>query len=158
MRGNPTPLSSTALATISLMVIKKDAGRTVKLINNNPLRSVYDKSAVFSHQRDFAKINFLLFNIADLLCFGCFPVDFTVSKAIHVKNHQSDNNFQRSRIGHAFLNTLLHIIPDITKLITDKLQRTLPAKIRNGKTLLKAPCKPRLPRFAGANPFWRNFS
>ncbi|OQC53569.1 MAG: hypothetical protein BWX55_00997 [Deltaproteobacteria bacterium ADurb.Bin022] len=113
----------------TFIVIKKDARRTVQLINDHPFRSVNDEGTVLRHQRNFTEVNFLFLDIADLLGFGRFTGPFPFDGTLRLKNNQPDHDLQRRRIGHSFLNTFFHIIPDITQFIAHKFQRTFPAEI-----------------------------
>jgi len=119
-------------------VIKKDTRRTVQLIDDHPFRPVNDEGTVFRHQRNFAEVNFLFLDIADLLGFGRFTGTFPFGGAIGLKHNQPDHDLQGSRVGHSFLNTFFHIIPDITQFIAHKFQRTFPAEIRNRKNALES--------------------
>ncbi|OPZ52915.1 MAG: hypothetical protein BWY90_00896 [Deltaproteobacteria bacterium ADurb.BinA014] len=103
----------------------------MQLTNDNALGTVDNKSAIFRHQRNFPKVNLLLFNIPDRFCFQGFLA--FVRKTVCVKNNKSHHDFQRGSIGHAFLNALFNIIPDITNFIAYKFQRAFSAEIRNGE-------------------------
>jgi len=123
----------------SLVVIKKDPGRPVQLADDHAFRSVDDKRAVFRHQRNFTEVNFLFLNVADRFGLGRFTVAPAVGQPVGVKHHQTDHDFQRSGIGHAFLNALLHVVPDIADLVADKFQGAFSAEVRNRENALKSP-------------------
>src|ERR1041385_7597028 len=73
----------------------------MQLADNDALRAVDDESAVLGHQRNFAEINFLLFDVA---------YRFGVSVWIFVENREPDNNFQRCRVSHAAFLTLGNVV------------------------------------------------
>src|SRR5215510_7792133 len=50
--------------------LKEHAGRTVELAHDHALRAVHDERAVLRHQRNIAKENFLLLDVADALVAG----------------------------------------------------------------------------------------
>src|SRR5690606_30431250 len=93
------------------------------------------------------KIDFLLFDIADRLGLSFFTMIPAVSKPVGVKHHQPDHDLQGSGIGHAFLNALPHIIPDIPDFIAYKFQRTLSAEIRNRENALESTLQADVPPF-----------
>src|SRR5262249_45711452 len=63
--------------------------------------TVDDERTVLRHQRNIAKENFLLFDIADALVAGL---------GIFVVNRQPDRDLERSGIGHAALFALGYVI------------------------------------------------
>ena len=48
-----------------LILIKKDPRGAMKLADDHPFRTVDDEGPVFCHQRDFTKIDLLLFDRLD---------------------------------------------------------------------------------------------
>src|SRR5450432_482818 len=80
---------------------KEHAGRAVQLADNDALGTVDNEGTILGHQRNVAKENFLLFNIANALVAG-FRVLIVDGKA--------NGYFQRRRIGHAALFALSYVI------------------------------------------------
>jgi hypothetical protein len=64
----------------------------MQLADDDALGAVDDERAVLGHQRDFAEIDFLLFDVANR---------FRAGVRILVENRQADDDLQRSGIGHA---------------------------------------------------------
>ncbi|OPY11504.1 MAG: hypothetical protein A4E66_01345 [Syntrophus sp. PtaB.Bin001] len=110
-------------------MVKKYAWRSVQLTDNNAFRSINNESPLFGHQRNFTKINLLLFYVSD---------GFLIRQTVRVKNYESYHNFQGSRIGHTLLNALVYIITNISYFITNEFQGALSTEIRNRKYAFKS--------------------
>src|SRR5579862_148980 len=86
---------------LGLLALEEDAGRAVQLRYDDALGSVDDERSVIGHQRDFAEEDFLLLDVADGLIAGF---------RIFVENRQPDGDFERSRVRHAALFALGHVV------------------------------------------------
>ncbi len=73
----------------------------MQLRYDDALRAVDDEGAVFRHQRNFAEENFLFLDVAD---------GFYAGFGILIENREPDGDLQRSRVGHAALFALSHIV------------------------------------------------
>ena len=93
--------------------LEKDARRPVQLADDDTLGAVYDERAVFGHQRDVSKVDFLLLDVPDGLAVGF---------GVLVPDHQSHRDLERNRKGHPALLAFLHRVLDV------KLHRT-PAEL-----------------------------
>ena len=60
---------------LTLVVVKENAWRSVQLRNNDTFGAVNDKRAVVRHERDFAHVDLLLFDVFDFLTGGFFVVN-----------------------------------------------------------------------------------
>ena len=80
---------------------EEDARRTVQLADDDALGTIDDEGAVLRHQRNVAVENFLLLDVAN---------GFRAGVGILVVNGQSYGDFQRRRVRHAALLTLVHVI------------------------------------------------
>ncbi len=118
------------------------------MADNDPLRPVDDEGAVFGHQGNFTKVDFLLLDVPDGL---------GLDIPLRIKNDQSDHDLQRRRIGHSLLDALLLIIPDRANPVTDELQGTFPAEIRNGKDAVKGALQTIVPSFVLIGPLLKKF-
>ncbi len=121
---------------LSLVVIEEDTGRAVELADDHPLRTVDDERPVLRHEGNFAEVDLLLLDIADLLL---------TRGRIDVENQQPDDDLQRRRITHPLLNALLDIIANVPDLVTHKLERAFLAIIENGKDALEGPLEAVIP-------------
>ena len=59
--------------TLTLVMIKNNTGRPVQLTDNNSLSSINNKGTSFSHEWNFAHVDFLFFNIANVAS-SCFLI------------------------------------------------------------------------------------
>ena len=76
----------------------------MQLAYNNTLGAVDDERTVLGHQRDFPEIDFLFFDVADRLCAGV---------RILVEDRETDDDLQRSRVGHPAFLTFGYVILQI---------------------------------------------
>ncbi|EKD22007.1 MAG: hypothetical protein ACD_87C00215G0004 [uncultured bacterium] len=120
----------------------------MQLADNDPLRPVDDEGAIFGHQRDLTKVDFLLLDVPDGLGFDI---------PLRIKNDQSDHNLQRRRVSHSFLDALLLIIPDGANPVADELQGTFSAEIRNRKDAVKGALQTIVRPFIRIDPFLKKF-
>src|SRR5579864_8694263 len=81
--------------------LEEHAWRTVQLADDDALGTVDDEGAVLRHQRNVAKENFLLLNIANRTITGL---------GVLVENRQTHGDFERRGISHAALFALRHVI------------------------------------------------
>ena len=96
---------------LAAIVFEEHAGRTVKLRDNDALRSVNHKGSGAGHERNFAHVHFLL---ADFLGRGL--ADFAI------KQDQPYLGAQRRRIGQAAQLTFLDVKHRLAKRIADELK------------------------------------
>ena len=99
---------------LALVVVKKDAGRTVELRHDDPLGAVHHERTVHGHQRDFAEVDLLLLDVLDR------PY---VRLRVDVPDDELNRDLQRRGVGHAALVTLLDVVLRRAKGETDELQR-----------------------------------
>ena len=78
-------------------MIKKDSGGPVELTDNNPLSPVDHEGAMVGHQRDLAKVDFLLFDVFDR------P---RTAAGINIPQDELNGHFKGSGIGHPSLVAL----------------------------------------------------
>ena len=97
---------------LAAVVIKEHAGGTVKLGNNDPLRPVNDKGAVFSHHGHFTHVDLLLLNLLDGLVARLLIID-----------DELDRYPQRHRVGRATENAFLNVKGRFAKAVADIIQR-----------------------------------
>ena len=107
---------------LAFIVIEEHTWRTMQLGNNHSLGTVNDERAVFRHQRHFAHVYFLLFNI-----FDCFV------RRLFVVNDQANFDTQRGRIGHTAKNTFFYIKRGFAKAVTHVLKCCVSRKANDGK-------------------------
>ena len=123
-----------------LILVEKDAGGAMKLADDHPFCAIDDKCSILRHQRDFAKIDFLLLNGFDASDFGLF---------IHIPDDESNRHLNGCGIRHAPQETLVHIVFGLRQAITDEFKRSRFVKVLNWKDGLKDRLKP------GGLPFFR---
>src|SRR5262249_40538699 len=99
---------------LALVVVKKDAGRTMESRHDEPLRAGHHESTVHGHQGDLAEVNLLLLDVLDR------PY---VRLRVDVPDDELNRDLQRRRIGHATLMTLLDVVLRRAKRVTDELER-----------------------------------
>ena len=80
---------------------EENAGRTVQLRDNHPLRSADDECPLIRHQGNLAEEYFLLLDVPDRLLPG---------RLVLLKHGQLEGNFQRRRIVHSALLALVHLV------------------------------------------------
>ncbi len=73
----------------------------MQLADNHALGSIDDECPVLGHQRHVTEEHFLLFDVANAAIAGF---------GVFVENREADGHLQRSRIGHAALFALIHVI------------------------------------------------
>src|SRR5690606_11962220 len=84
------------------VALEENAGRAVKLRDDDALRSVNDKRAVFGHQRDLAEEDLFFLDVADRR---------NARVGVFVENRQADLYLQRNAVGNAaFLAFLLVVL------------------------------------------------
>ncbi|OPY85754.1 MAG: hypothetical protein A4E72_01842 [Syntrophus sp. PtaU1.Bin208] len=110
-------------------MVKKYAWGSVQLADNDSFRSIDNEGPLFGHKGNLTEVDFLLLDVSDVLLIG---------HAVRIKNNESYDNLQGSRIGHPFLNALVDVITYSPYFITYKFQRTFPTEIRNGKYAFKS--------------------
>jgi len=98
-----------------LILIEKDAWRTVELADDDPLRPVDDEGSILSHEGDFTKINLLFLHRLDALGFRLL---------VHIPDDQAHCHLDRGRIGHSPQKTFFHIIFRFGETVTDKFKRS----------------------------------
>lgn len=81
----------------------------MQLRNDDALGAVNDERAVFSHQRQIAKIDLFFLNVAD---------GFLCSFFVLIPDGQANFDMQRHGVGHSALLTFMHVI---FMLQTDRL-------------------------------------
>ena len=88
----------------------------MQLGNDHPLGAVNNKSTVFGHEWNFTHVDFLLFDVLDVL---------DRLAAFAVKNNQVYLNAQRSSIGNAAHDALFDIKGGLTQTIAHVFQRSI---------------------------------
>ena len=83
----------------------------MQLGNDNTLSTVDNKGTVVGHERNFAHVDFLFFNVFN----GAF-------RRFALVDHQTQFHAQRSRIGYATNLTLFNVKYGFAKTVTDILQ------------------------------------
>jgi hypothetical protein len=86
---------------LRLLALEEYAGRAVQLRYDHALGAVDDERAVLGHQRNFAEENFLFLDVADGLVTGF---------RVLIEHGQPDGDLERSRVGHAALFALGHVV------------------------------------------------
>src|SRR5262249_26477086 len=97
---NPRPAVRNDLGQkvgIVVGLLKEDAGRSVKLADYHALGSVDYERAVLGHQRNLAKKDLFLFDVADRFLTGVF---------VGVPHRQANLDLERDSIGHRFFLAL----------------------------------------------------
>jgi hypothetical protein len=83
---------------------EEDAGRTMELADDDPLRPVDDEGSVLRHQGDVAVVDLLLLDVAD----GLGP-----RLRVLVPHHEPDRDLQGHREGHAPFLALVHVVLEL---------------------------------------------
>ena len=109
-------------------MIKKHAGRTVHLRDDDALGAVDDKGAMAGHQGHIAHIDFLLLDIAHAPHAG---------QLVDIPDDQAQRHFQRRRIGNAALLAFFDIIFRFVELVVNEFKRRGVGKILYRKDRLK---------------------
>ena len=107
---------------LALVVIEEHARRAVQLRDDHPLRTVDHKGAVVGHERHFAHVDFLLFDVLDRLV-GALPV----------VDDQAHLDAERAGIGHTTELTFADIEDRRAQSIIDVFQRRIAAVADNGE-------------------------
>lgn len=92
----------------------------MQLRNDNALGTIDNKGTIVGHERNFAHVDFLFFNVF----YGAFW-------RFALIDHQTQFHAQRCRIGHATDLTLFHVKDRFTQAIADILQLRVAAVARN---------------------------
>ena len=100
--------------------VKEDARTTVQLRNDNTLSTIDYKGTVVSHERNFAHVDFLFFNVF----YGAF-------RRFALVDHQTQFYAQRCGIGHATDLTFLNVKHRFAKAVADVLQLGITAVALN---------------------------
>ncbi len=100
--------------------VKEDARTTVQLRNDNTLSTVDNKGTVVGHERNFAHVDFLFFNVFN----GAF-------RRFALVDHQTQFYAQRCGIGHATDLTFLNVKHRFAKAVADVLQLGITAVALN---------------------------
>ena len=107
---------------LALVMIEDHAGRTVQLRNDDALGSVDDERARFGHERNFAHVNFLLFNVADIA---------RASFLIDIVHDETNRDLQRSGESHAALAALTHVVLGLFKRVAFEFQGSRAIEVFN---------------------------
>ena len=102
---------------LALVVVKKDAGRTVELGDDDPLGAVDDEGPGLGHERHFAHVDFLFLNILD---------DLGTGRGIAVIDDQAQQDAQGGGVGGAAQMALAHVEGRLAETVTDVLQHRVP--------------------------------
>ena len=73
----------------------------MQLRNDDALSPIDDEGPILGHQRNFAEENFLFLDVAD---------GFVAGLGILIENREPDGDLQRSRVSHAALLALGHVV------------------------------------------------
>ncbi len=92
----------------------------MKLRHDDALSTVNNKGTVIGHERNFAHVNFLLFDVFN----GAF-------RRFALVDHQAQFYAQRCRVGHAADLALFHIKDRLAQTVADVLQLGVTAVARD---------------------------
>ena len=106
------------------VVLKNDAGRTLELVDDDPLCAVDDKSAFFGHQGQGAEIDILLLDVAD---------GAVARGLVRVVDHQAHLDAHGGLVGQAFGNALGLVVLGLAHFVVDELQTGSFIKVFNGE-------------------------
>src|SRR5690606_28763137 len=98
------------------VMIKKHARGAVQLGYNHPFGTINDESTIFCHERYFAHVYFLLFNIFDF---------FDRLAAFTIKYNQVHLDTQRCSVGNTTHNALFYIKGGLTQAVADVFKRSI---------------------------------
>ncbi|MND83910.1 hypothetical protein D3C80_757860 [compost metagenome] len=101
----------TGRVSLTFVTVKEDARATVQLRNDNTLSTVDNKGTVVGHERNFAHVDFLFFDVFN----GAF-------RRFTLVDHQTQFYAQRCRIGHATDLTFFNIKYWFAQTVADVLQ------------------------------------
>ncbi|VDM15228.1 unnamed protein product, partial [Wuchereria bancrofti] len=96
---------------LATVVVEEHARRTVQLGNDHALGTVDDEGTVLGHERNFAHVHFLLFDVLDRFV-----------RRFFVENDQTYFHAQRHGEGHATQDALLDVERRLAQAIADVLQ------------------------------------
>ena len=105
---------------LTFVTVKEDARATVQLRNDNTLGTVDNKGTVVGHERNFAHVDFLFFNVFDGAFWRFALVD-----------HQTQFYAQRCRISHATDLTFFNVKNRFAQTVADVLQLGITAVALN---------------------------
>ena len=100
----------------TLIGVKEDAWATVQLRNDNTLSTVDNKGTVVGHERNFAHVHFLFFDVFN----GAF-------RRFALVDHQTQFYAQRCGVSHATNLTFLNIKHRFAQAVADVLQLRITA-------------------------------
>ena len=106
------------------VVLKNDAGRTLELVDDDPLCAVDDKSAFFGHQGQGAEIDILLLDVAD---------GAVARGLVRVVDYQAHLDAHGGLVGQAFGNALGLVVLGLAHFVVDELQTGSFIKVFNGE-------------------------
>ena len=112
--------------SLATVVVEEHAWGAVQLGNDHALGTVDNEGTVLGHERDFAHVHFLLFDVLDR--FG---------RRFFVENDQTDFYPQRYGIGYAAQRTFLDIKSRLAQAITDVLQSSIAGVADNRENRLE---------------------
>ncbi len=95
---------------LALVVVEEDAGRPVKLGDDDALGAVDDEGPVLGHQRDLTEVDLLLLDVADRL---------GPSLIVDVPDHQADDDLDRRREGTTAGAALVGVVFGTVKAVGD---------------------------------------
>ena len=101
----------TGRVSLTFVTVKEDARATVQLRNDNTLGTVDNEGTVVGHERDFAHVDFLFFNVFN----GAF-------RRFALVDHQTQFHAQRCGIRHATDLTFFNIKNRFAQTVADVLQ------------------------------------
>ena len=111
-----------------LVVLEENPRRTMELTDDDTLGAIHHERTILSHQRDLAKIDFLLLDVSNA------PI---VGLGIHIPQHHLNGHLKRCRVGHAALVTILNIIFRLAETVTNEFQGGRIVKVFDGENRLK---------------------
>ena len=107
---------------LATVVIKEHARRAVQLGDDNTFGAIDDESPVLGHERDFAHVDFLFFDVLNRLVSRLFVI-----------NDQAYFDAQRSGIRDAAQHALLHIENGFAQPVINILKRRITGVARDRK-------------------------
>ena len=110
--------------SLATVVLKDDARRTLQLVNDDALGAVDDKRALFRHQGQGAKIDILLFDVAD----GAVARSF-----IGVIDNQAHLDAHGCLVGQPLGNALGLVVLGFANFIADEFKTGGLIEILNGE-------------------------
>ena len=110
--------------SLAAVVLKDDARRALQLVNDDALGAVDDKRALFRHQGQGAKIDILLFDVAD----GAVARSF-----IGVIDNQAHLDAHGCLVGQPLGNALGLVVLGFADFIADELKTGGLIEILNGE-------------------------